>query len=151
MSKRTAKQLTQIASVLPAYALKPLKARGFNDYDIIANWANIVGPKWAELSRPDKITFFNKTRKGIIYIRVYASAAVLLQQISQEIIDRVNSYIGFNAIEKISLIQDYNLTPKKPTVESLKPSETVADQRIEAIEDPELKEALYNLKASMSA
>jgi hypothetical protein len=128
-----------------AQVVKPvMRKRGFYDVDIISDWENIVGPEWAKQTSPHKLNFNAHTRRsGTLHILVTPGASVLIQHIEPMIIDRVNTYFGFEAINRLKIIHGHvplRVAPKKPKPESNAPL-----PEVEGITDPDLKNALQRL------
>ncbi len=67
------------------------------------HWPEIVGHKWANLSTPVRIS--GKAGCKTLLIRAQGPAASLLQADSQNILARVNGFLGPGHIRKISLKQ----------------------------------------------
>ena len=135
---------------LVAKVVKPvMRKRGFYDVDIISDWSHIVGPEWANLSIPKKLSFNPKTRRsGTLHIQVSPGSSVLMQHIEPQIIDRVNTYFGFEAVKKLRLIHGYIPEPQTETPEA-KEKITVPLPEIEGIADQALKESLQRFGQTM--
>lgn len=129
--------------------VKPImRKRGFYDVDIISDWENIVGPEWAKQTCPQKLNFNAHTRRsGTLHILVTPGASVLIQHIEPMIIDRVNTYFGFEAVNRLKIIHGHvALTPAKAHKE-VAPNTPLPE--VEDIGDPELKLALQHLGQSL--
>lgn len=122
--------------------VKPvLKTRGFYDVDIISEWENIIGSEWAKQTCPHKLSFSAHSRRsGTLHLLVTPGASVLIQHIQPMIIDRINTYFGFDAVARLKIIHGYvpvvKLTKRKSN------AETAPLPEVNDISDPELKDAL---------
>ena len=78
---------------------------GFINSDIISNWNNIVGEQFSNLITPIKIAFYSKQRvNGTLYVKVKVPSVLAIAQYQfPTIIDRINTYFGYNAVEKIKV------------------------------------------------
>ncbi len=131
--------------------VKPVfKARGLLEGKIISHWSQIVGEKFAQLSMAQRISFPKGSRKnGTLYVSVTSASAFLLEHAQDLIIERVNTFFGYKAVEKLKMIHDFSLpkikeNPQAPSELSrtdLKWLEDIVDQ----VEDSELKPFLEQL------
>ena len=73
--------------------------QGFAQNYILENWDSIVGPSFEEKSIPIKL----KIEKigGYLVIACDGSTALELEYLKEDIIEKINSYYGFQAINKI--------------------------------------------------
>lgn len=95
---------------LVGHAIDPITARrGFTTTELIAGWADIVGTRYAECSRPEKIVWprgkANEETPGTLVVAVEGPRALLLQHEADQIIERVNQFIGHGTIGRIKIIQ----------------------------------------------
>ncbi len=81
------------------------KKYGFINSDIITNWAEIAGENLATALTPVKISFPVGMRKdGTLYVKIKnASLSSVVQYQFPTIIDRVNTYFGYNAISSVKI------------------------------------------------
>ena len=89
-------------SLLPENAKKILKKDGFVHFEIIKNWKNIIGEKMLKDVTPVKIKKINN--ENILSINVNKSVMIEIEYSRDQIIERINSYLGFNAINKIQIL-----------------------------------------------
>lgn len=131
--------------------VKPVfKARGLLEGKIISSWPQIVGEKFSKQSIAQKIIFpKGKRTQGTLYLSVTSSSAFLLEHAQDLIIERVNTFFGYKAIEKLRMMHDFKLP--KPS-EKTQSSKELANEDIEwlesltnHIEDQELRTYLENL------
>jgi hypothetical protein len=85
------------------------KRRGFATTDIIAAWREIVGPRFAEWTRPEKIVWPKgeemEGAPALLVLRVDGPRAVLVQHEAGQIVERVNAFLGYGAIGNVRIIQ----------------------------------------------
>ncbi len=94
--------LRPLQSLLPENAKKILKKDGFVYFEIIKNWKNIVGEKLFKDTAPLKIKKINN--ENILSINVNKNIMIEIEYSRDQIIEKINSYLGFNAINKIQII-----------------------------------------------
>ncbi len=116
--------------------------------NLVKNWSQIVGPKYAKFCAP-KIVNFEKNKSGAkLTISVFnSSVGFFLENNSDIIIERIATLYGFKSINKIIIKQE----PR--SVESVLPDKKINDQNIEKkvnstlqnIENKELEATLKKL------
>ena len=78
---------------------------GFINSDILAHWDEIAGEQLARVISPVKLSFgIGERVNGTLYVRIKnASMSAVAQYQFPTIIDRVNTYFGYNAVAKVKL------------------------------------------------
>lgn len=110
--QRQANGLNSLSRTLDSFSRKILGSRGFVEVDILTEWDKIVGSELAQYSFPQKISFGKEKNNGTLYLAVPSGAYALeLQQRSKFIIDRINTYFGYNAVSNIKIIQNAGMVP----------------------------------------
>jgi hypothetical protein len=126
--------------------------RGFAEAGLITEWASIVGNDVARMSRPSQLTFPRGERKGgVLTIECGGAAALELQHLKPQILDRINSHFGYAAIAELRFKQGSTLTKprtRSAARDSRPPSaaeiaETSA--AVEALPEGEIKASLLRL------
>ena len=94
---------------------KMLGKKAFAEADVICNWRDIVGDDMADYSKPLRIEFKKTERNnGILVIEVAGGAFALeIQLRSKLLIDKVNTFFGYQAVEKIKILQNPNVLQKR--------------------------------------
>jgi len=107
--------LRPLQSLLPENAKKIIKKDGFVYFEIIKNWKNIVGEKLFKDTAPLKIKKINN--ENILSINVNKNIMIEIEYSRDQIIEKINSYLGFNAINKIQIIsKDSSFEIKKKKI-----------------------------------
>ena len=129
-----------------------LGKRGFTEASLISEWATIVGEAQALGSVPLKIQFPPGERAGgTLHVRV-ASGGLATEFNHREplILQRINGYFGYGAVARLKITQ--GSVPKRPPKKAVKPrpvltpdQEQALQDRLAAVTDPELREALAKL------
>ena len=110
--QRQANGLNRLSRTLDSFSRKILGSRGFVEVDILTEWDKIVGSELAQYSFPQKISFGKEKNNGTLYLAVPSGAYALeLQQRSKFIIDKINTYFGYNAVSNIKIIQNAGMVP----------------------------------------
>lgn len=130
----------------------PLFARrGLAAGTIVTRWADVVGPALAVFTIPERISFARGRREdGTLAIRVeHGALAVELQHLAPQLIERVNGFFGYRAVERVKLTQ--GPLPKRHAAKragaELPPVALAKDvqDRLEGVADAELRAALTGL------
>ena len=131
--------------------------RGYVQPEIISIWEEIVTPELAKETVPQKLTFpRGKRLGGTLRIRAPAPLAAELQHKEPILLERINSFFGYKAVEKITIIHGYSDDPlpsrRFPKIRSLS-LETA--QKIESmtsnIQHDELRKALTTLGKTLKS
>ena len=158
-------QLKQIPQAHPTHGLvavalpvstvtKPLFGRrGFVHGALVMEWPAIVGSLLASHTMPLGIKFPRGERVGgTLQIKVSSSAfATQLSHLSPLVIDKVNGYFGWRAVERISLRHGPLPALDNRSKMALKPPPRVGalPAVLDRVEDDELRAALANLAAHL--
>ena len=85
------------------------KRRGFATTDLIAAWAEIIGPRYADCTRPEKILWPKgeemEGAPALLVLRVDGPRAIFVQHEAAQIVERVNAFLGYGAIGHLRIIQ----------------------------------------------
>jgi hypothetical protein len=144
-----------VADLLPSVGGAAFKRYGFVQSGIVTRWADIVGPKYAGVSSPESIRFPpGKKAEGLLTVTVKGAHASMMQHIAPEIVERVNRFFGYAAVQRLVLRQgNVAARPSRVAPPSLKPIEPPAalGAGLRAIADPELRAVLGALAAGVAA
>ena len=139
LNKKFTQGLRPLQSLLPENAKKILKKDGFVYFEIIKNWKSIVGEKMFKCVAPFKIKKINN--ENILSINVNKNVMIEIEYSRDQIIEKINSYLGFKAIHKIQIIsKDSSLEIKK----KITLSENIL-KKINEIENENLKKIFLRL------
>lgn len=126
---------------------------------LVQSWDEIVGPRLAGRTRPEKIQWPRRLsdddpfEPAVLVIACEGAAALHLQHETAEVIGRVNAYLGFPAIGRIRIVQKpvrQTFEPAKPRPRALTSSEKARlAATVGGIEDDGLREALERLGESV--
>lgn len=109
-------------------------------------WREIVGDRLARVTRPQKLTKGRDGAGGTLELRVAGPAALLVQHQSEDILARVNLFLGAGSVDRLRIAQG----PVKPppdiaTTSNRRP----AAQPLSAHQEAELKAALEGAPDSL--
>ncbi len=142
-----------VGAWIPKITKQALRKKGFTLFNIIADWAEIVGPNWAKTTQPQKMTY---RPEGILYIRVDSGAtALLIKHAEPQIVDRINSYFGYQAIAQIKCqhygrpFATYTRKKQKTHLDCKNKVIAPAPQELSEVKNEALRESLANLYQAM--
>ena len=102
-------------------------------------WREIVGDRLARVTRPQKLTKGRGGAGGTLELRVAGPAALLVQHQSEDILQRVNLFLGAGSVDRLRIAQG----PVKPPADIAAPlKRRPPAQPLAAHEEAELKAAL---------
>lgn len=126
------------------------RKRGFAKVDLIASWDDVVGPHYAAITQPAKLTWRRQDSGGaVLTVRVNGPSAIFLQHESETFIARINSFLGFQAVSEIRIVQQPLAGP--PAVAPAKLPDLPEEERetlkrqIADIENDDLRAAIGRL------
>tara|TARA_B100000945_G_scaffold178071_1_gene142828 strand:- start:438 stop:923 length:486 start_codon:yes stop_codon:yes gene_type:complete len=113
-NKNNSKTLTFIQGLrpfsnsIPKTLKKHLKKGGYNYSNIVDNWTNIVNKKTSDACYPITIKMGKNMKEGTLILNVIHGKEIEIEYKKKEIIDKINSFFGYECISNIILkiIQD---------------------------------------------
>jgi hypothetical protein len=136
-----------------------LRRRAGMSIGLVQSWEEIVGPRLAKLSRPERIQWPRRLNEddpfqpATLVIACEGAAALHVQHQADEIIGRANTFLGFPAIGRVRIVQKPPLPARKPPAPAPRPLSEAEKQRLAGktanIEDEGLKASLQRLGASV--
>lgn len=147
-------------SDLASQILDPvLRKRAGMSVALVQSWEEVVGPRLARTSRPEKIQWSRRPDDGApfepatLVIACEGLAALHIQHETSEIIARANAFLGYGAIGRIRIVQkpvNAAPLPAKPKTRDLTAAEAARVRlSVENIEDEGLRASLAKLGATV--
>ena len=145
-----------LATFLGATLNDVFKRQGFANRELVTRWAEIVGSEVATNAEPLKIQWprpvaDQPVEPATLVLRVEGPVALEIQHASDVIIARVNQFFGWQAVGRLALRQAplRRLEPRKRRAGPDAAVVAKAAETLGAVDDPELRNALARLKASI--
>ena len=100
--------LRPFSSSIPKTLKRHLKKGGYNYSNIVDNWTNIVNKKTSDACYPITIKMGKNMKEGTLILNVIHGKEIEIEYKKKEIIDKINSFFGYECISNIILkiIQD---------------------------------------------
>lgn len=156
-NKRTYKTLS-LSELAQGVSGRAFRRFGFAKSDIHMHWAEIVGPVLSKSSLPQRLvqpksSDENGGGAGTLHIRVEGSYALEMQHLEHLVIDRINSYFGFKAVERL-VFHHGNIekqdVPTKYSAPILSDSQkNELENTLKEVKDDELRKSLYKVGAEI--
>jgi hypothetical protein len=157
MNKPRSSQPRPLAEVLRKTLGEAFAKQGFASVELVTRWPEIVGMEIAAHSQPEKIQWprtpqaRNAPEPGTLLLRVEGPAALEIQHLSDVILERVNQFFGWRAVDGVRLRQAP--LSRRAAPRSRPAPDPAAMTRIAAalpeIKDEKLRQALARLGAAM--
>lgn len=142
--------VTRVSDLTSLVADKVIRRQGFAQASVVSRWREIVGPEFARYCLPVKLSFPpGQRRGGTLTIQVDGPFALHLTHVQAQVIERVNRFFGYAAVERLALRQ--GPVPEAATLQEnhiapLAPQEAkVLEQAVSGVKDQSLADALERL------
>ena len=140
--------LRPFSSSIPKTLKKHLKKGGYNYSNIVDNWTKMVSKKISDACYPLTVKMGKEMRDGTLVLNVIHGKEMQVEYKKQEIIDKINSFFGYNCISHVTLkiVQDTIKKNEKvfPKIKNF----SKIEEKIKKVNNNELKSSLKNfLKA----
>ena len=137
--------LRPFSSSIPKTLKKYLKKGGYNYSSIVDNWTKMVSKKISDSCYPITVKMSKEMKDGTLVLNVLHGKELEIEYAKKEIIDKINSFFGYNCINQIILktVQEKIKTRKNkfPKIKNL----SKINQNIEKVNNDDLKSSLSNL------
>jgi len=160
MSKRKADQESKrscrpraAGELVGAIGDRSFRRFGFIQSSIVSRWKEIVGDRYSRVSSPESIRFpTGRKGGGALTLLVDGAHAPLIQHLAPMIMERVNRFFGYEAINRVVFRQGRPATePPRPVRPELRPVPKEFGDGLREIADPELRACLESLAARIAA
>ena len=140
--------LRPFSTSIPKSLRKYLRKGGYNYSNIVDNWTKIVNKKISDVCYPVTVKMGKEMRDGTLVLNVIHGKEVEVEYGKNEIIDKINSFFGYNCINKVSLkIIQKKINMQKQILPKIKELNEI-EKKIKKVDDEKLKNSLNNfLKA----
>ena len=140
--------LRPFSSSIPKTLKKHLKKGGYNYSNIVDNWTKMVSKKISDACYPLTVKMGKEMKDGTLVLNVIHGKEMEVEYEKQEIIDKINSFFGYNCISQVTLkiVQDTIKTNEKvfPKIKNF----SKIEEKMNKVNNDELKSSLNSfLKA----
>ena len=140
--------LRPFSSSIPKTLKKHIKKGGYNYSNIVDNWTKMVDKKISDSCYPITVKMGKEMRDGTLVLNVLHGKEMEIEYEKKEIIDKINSFFGYNCISHVTLkiVQNTIKSNNKvfPKIKNL----SNIEEKMKKVNNKELKNSLNNfLKA----
>jgi hypothetical protein len=150
-----ARRARAVCDMLPDVGRAAFRRFGFVQSAVVSRWREIVGERYARVSSPESIRFPpGKRSAGLLTLIVEGAHAPMMQHVAPVIVDRVNRFFGYEAVERVQFRQgivQVAKARKRPAPPSLRPMPVELGESLREIADPELRACLEALARGIVA
>ncbi|WP_439814068.1 DUF721 domain-containing protein [Zavarzinia sp. CC-PAN008] len=139
------------ACVAPVIA-PAARRQGFAQVELLSRWPAIVGERMGRSTAPVKLAWPRGREEGAtLHIVATGTAALELQHSAGVLLERINAYLGFRAVERLAMAQGYaGRAPARPPRAAPSPASTAQAADLAAKVQPgPLRDALARLGAEV--
>ena len=136
--------LRPFSSSIPKTLKKYLRKGGYNYSNIVDNWTKMVSKKISNACYPITVKMRKEMRDGTLVLNVIHGKEMEVEYKKNEIIDKINSFFGYNCIKHVTLkiVQD-KINRSDKVFPKLKDLSKI-EEKMGKINDAELKSSLNN-------
>jgi hypothetical protein len=131
------------------------KQQGFASAELVTRWTDIVGPEIAAHAEPLKVQWpravgSEAPEPGTLVLRVDGPAAIEIQHLATVILERVNRFFGWRAVDRLALRQaPLSRRGKKAVLVPDAEAAARLSETMPEVTDNELRQALARLGAAV--
>ena len=140
--------LRPFSSSIPKTLKKHLRKGSFNYSNIVDNWTKMVNKKISDVCYPITVKMGKDMKDGNLVLNVIHGKELEVEYEKKEIMDKINSFFGYNCISHVTLkiVQD-TIENKKKIYPKIKNFSKI-EKNMKKVNNSELKSSLNNfLKA----
>jgi hypothetical protein len=130
-----------IGNLIPAVTRPAFRKRSPAGAQVLADWAQIVGPALAAVTTPLRLS------AGTLTLACAGPVAMELQHLAPELIARINGQLGRAAVERLRFVQQAGTPGPRPAPPPSTPGvvPTPVRERLSDLPEGELRQALEKL------
>ena len=136
--------LRPFSSSIPKTLRKHLKKGGYNFSNIVDNWTKIVSEKISDACYPITVKMGKEMKDGVLVLNVIHGREMEIEYKKNEIMDKINSFFGYNCINNVTLKIVSNKINKKKLFPKIQNLEKI-EEKMKIVKDNQLKRSLNNL------
>ena len=133
--------LRPFSNSIPKTLKKHLKKNGYNYSNIVDNWTRMVSKKISDACYPVTVKMGKEMKDSTLILNVIHGKELEVEYEKNQIIDKINSFFGYNCISNITLkiiqekIEEKKLFPKIKDIDEI-------TKKIQKVDNSQLKNSL---------
>ena len=142
-SKTYVQGLRSFGNTLPRGIKQILKKNGYNYSEIISKWNLLVGKDISNCCYPKSIKMSRENKNGALVILVERGNEINVEYSKKEIINKINSYFGYQLISEIRLQTFSPMNKKEKNIITNSPKKF--EKKINEIKNKDIRDSLSQL------
>ena len=136
--------LRPFSASIPKTLKKHLRKSGYNYSNIVDNWTKMINNETSNNCYPATIKMGKEMKEGTLVLNVIHGKEVEVEYKKNEIIDKVNSFFGYNCIKdiKLKVVQD-KISRQNKVLHKIKNLSKI-EEKIKKVNNDQLKNSLNN-------
>ena len=146
-SKTYVKGLRSFGNTLPRGIKKILKKNGYNYSEIISKWNLLVGKDISNCCYPKSIKMSRENKNGALILLVERGNEINVEYSKKDIINKINSYFGYQLISEIRLqtFSPINKKEREKEKNIISNSPKKFEKKINEIKNKDIRDSLSQL------
>ncbi|MEM7694232.1 MAG: DciA family protein [Pseudomonadota bacterium] len=141
------RRTTPLADLVPGLVGPAFKRRGVAHAPLLLDPADLFGARFAQLAAVERIVWPRGERGqgGTLVVRAHPAAALTLQHVTGQIVERANLMLGPGAIQKVRIVQTGRHPSPPPKAPEPLPDPPADEAALVTISDEKLKASFARL------
>jgi len=144
-SKTYVQGLRSFGNTLPRGIKQILKKNGYNYSEIISKWNLLVGKDISNYCYPKSIKMSRENKNGALVILVERGNEINVEYSKKEIINKINSYFGYQLISEIRMQTFSPINKKEKEKNIISNSPKKFEKKINEIKNKDIRDSLSQL------
>ena len=142
---KTIQGLRSFKNSLPKNVKKVISKKGHIYSETLDNWRHIVGDELFKICFPKSFKHSNRLGSSYLSIMVKRGHEVDLEYSKKLILDKLNSYLGYNAVEKLKFISFEGEETGKKVKIIKNATNSKYKEKISSIKNDKIKKSLIEM------
>ena len=143
--------LRPFSSSIPKTLKKHLRKGGYNYSNIVDNWTKMVSKKISDACYPITVKMGKNMKDGNLVLNVIHGKELEVEYKKKEIIDKINSFFGYNCISHVTLKIVQNTIKNNEKIFSKIKNFSKIEEKMKKVNNSELKNSLNNFLKAFNA
>ena len=146
-SKTYVQGLRSFGNTLPRGIKQILKKNGYNYSEIISKWNLLVGKDISDYCYPKSIKMSRENKNGALILLVERGNEINVEYSKKDIINKINSYFGYQLISEIRLqtFSPINKKEREKEKNIISNSPKKFEKKINEIKNKDIRDSLSQL------
>ena len=144
-SKTYVQGLRSFGNTLPRGVKQVLRKSGFNYSEVISKWNILVGKDISNYCYPKSIKISRENKNGTLILSVERGNEINIEYAKKEIINKINSYFGYQLINEIRLKTFSVINKKEKEMDIIKNLPKNFKKKINEIKNKDIRASLSQL------